>query len=182
MAEMVISDMDEIVQEEEGVLDKIKDLKQMVETLKNTMQVCLYQIEVRLDNICQTYEEEIKSYPAENVQEAVEDTLNERTLRDETLSEVAENIIKQKIGGPLSPDAFREFLLHRAWGKPKPPVLPLVRHYTFDIAALKEQLKALRNELNQHHKNYMEGRKLDVNLNSRINRLLNNIDKELSEE
>ncbi|XP_035226101.1 uncharacterized protein LOC118198516 [Stegodyphus dumicola] len=108
MAERMDSDM-KIFKEEE-VLDKINHLKQIVEDLKNT--VC--EIEQRLDNICLTYEEEIKSYPAENVEEAVEDPLNERTLRDETLSEVAENIIKQKISSPLSPDVFRYFLLHHA--------------------------------------------------------------------
>ncbi|GFY58083.1 hypothetical protein TNIN_368731 [Trichonephila inaurata madagascariensis] len=115
----------------------------------------------------------------EHLQEQEQNEIQEDIRK---LSPTASRLFDSLSGHTLNKENFKNLLMFKSFGKPKPPVLPVIRSFSSNVDGVKSQLLCYRNALDQSHLEYMNEHKKDLNLIKRIDRLVKNINEELSAE
>lgn len=98
------------------------------------------------------------------------------------LSPTAMKLCDSMTGYILNVEDFKKLLMQKSFGKPRPPVLPIVRSFSTNVNDVVFQLQVFRERLLQSHEEYMKEHKKDLNLIRRIDRLVKNIKEEQNEE
>ncbi|GFS29082.1 hypothetical protein NPIL_502621 [Nephila pilipes] len=98
------------------------------------------------------------------------------------LSPTATKLLTDTTEGTLNSEDFTNLLLYESFGKPKPPVLPIVRSFSVDVDGVVLQLQYFRSALEKYHDEHRNEHKKDMNLIRRIGKLIKNIEKEQNNE
>ncbi|KAG8177992.1 hypothetical protein JTE90_010886 [Oedothorax gibbosus] len=151
---------------------KLRDIEDCFRSLRGELQ-CISELAQQQENMRMEAEDETETATA---YAAVDQLLTTEKLSQNAISLLDRTDLK-----------FRGFLLDKSFGKPKPSVLPIARSYTptgsaDNIYELVNDLEEFVRCLRQHHNQYKEERRKDVNLENRIKRLVGNLHKELEQE